>query len=853
MRVIIHKSSGWGLVFRPFLWAGLSVSLLLLIIGTFLFTSYYVQYSEMIDERLKGPLFPNVSQVYAAPVRLRVGDGTGLMDVAEGLRAGGFTEGGQSPKGRFEIIPSGIRIYPGEDSYFSPEPAEIQFADGGVSGILSIEDQYARNEYFLEPQLITNLFDSSREKRRLVGFRDLPADLLNALLAIEDRRFFEHPGIDFLRLLKAAYIDIRAGAVRQGASTITMQLARSLFLTRDRTIRRKMAEIMVSFQLENRLSKQEILEHYCNTIYLGQRGSFSIQGVGEAAQAYFGKDISELNLPESAFIAGIIQGPNLYSPYSSPERALRRRKVVLGAMLALSYITREEYAEAVDAPLGAVPTNTVASEAPYFVDMVRNKLLERFLQEELSSNSYRIFTTLDLRLQRAAAEAVRIGTEELDQRLEEMFPGRFAVAVGEDGTETAPVKPEVALVALDPKTGAIRALIGGRNYARSQLNRALAMRQPGSIFKPFVYGAAINSYQTGIYEQPWTPSSRIMDEPTTFEFNDQIYEPANYGEHYYGEVTLRYSLMRSLNVATVKLARSIGYETVVSLAHRAGLNRRILPTPAVALGAYEVTPVEMAGAYTIFANEGVRLDPHILSMVRSPGGVLLDITYPRRTRVLEPAVAHVVTTMLQDVVNHGTGIGVRLRGFDAPVAGKTGTSHDGWFAGYSSNLIVVVWVGYDSDRELVLSGASSALPIWTEFMKRARAVPEYANMTAPVAPSGVATVELDPLTGGLATPQCPSAVTEHFIAGSEPREFCYLHFLPPLPQMVAIPPRARAAQAIMGPRVAVPAPPPAPEMTPETALPAPESERAVSPPQPEPEGRKPGFFGRVIGIFGGGD
>ncbi|MBI3934417.1 MAG: PBP1A family penicillin-binding protein [Acidobacteria bacterium] len=828
-------------------WIALGVSLLVAVATASILTYYYVGYSRTIAERLQGPVFPNVSQVYAAPERLELGDPASAAGIVAHLRATGFGDRRETPKGRYEPVRNGVRIYPGRDAYFSGEPAELHFTDGKLSSIVSLRDQFARNEYSLEPQLITNLFDSSREKRRIVNFQDLPKHLVDAVLSIEDRRFFEHSGMDYLRLVKAAYVDIITRSARQGASTITQQLARSLFLTRDKTLSRKIAEAMVAFQLEHRLSKEEIFQNYCNTVYLGQRGSFSIQGVGEGAQAYFRKDFRDLNLPEAAFLAGIIQAPYSYSPYRSPDRALRRRNVVLAAMLDTQTITPEEYDAAVKEPLGVAPSNTVAGEAPYFIDLVKDQLLDRFSEEELTSQSYRIYTTLDLRLQRAAAEAVRLGVEDLDQRLDAMRRRRSRAA--QDPDAPPPVRPEIALVAIDPRTGAIKALIGGRDYGVSQLNRALALRQPGSVFKPFVYAAALTSYQSGLSDHPWTTISKVLDEPTTFEFGNQPpYQPANFGNDYFGEVTLRYALRHSLNVATIKIAENVGYETVVSLAHRAGLNEKIMPTPAVALGAYEVSPVEVAGAYTIFANQGLRLDPYFLSMVRSRNGLLLDIAFPRKTPVLTPAVAFMMTNLMEDVINHGTGASVRARGFDAPAAGKTGSSHDGWFAGYTTDLICVVWVGYDTDRELPLTGAASALPIWTEFMKRAIQVPEYSRTVEPELPAGVALVEIDPATGELATPHCPTTQTEYFLEGTQPGRYCRLHYLQPVPpRPLQIPSIATiSTEGVVEPVAAAVPPAPAPVAT--TTVPVPAAKPA---PAPEPE-KKRGIFGRIFGIFGGG-
>ena len=845
MRVVIRRC-GWLRHPLRSLWiVGLLTGLLLLIGGASVFTYYYVQFSRLIDQRLQGPVFPNVAQIYAAPEELKSGQRTSAADVVSHLRLAGYAQRQGNPRGWYEMLPDGLRIIPGPESYFAQEPAELRFSEGRLTSIVSLRDLYARREYVLEPLLLTNLFDRTREKRRLISFSDLPPHLVNAILAIEDRRFFQHSGVDYLRILKAAYVDIRAGRVRQGASTITMQLARLLYLTPERTLQRKLAEALVTVQLERRLAKEQIFEYYCNKIYMGQRGSFSISGMGEAAQAYFNKDVRSLTLAEAAFLAGIIRGPNIYSPYRNPEGARKRRNQVLNAMVETGAITPEQRDEVTPTPVEAVPAYTVASEAPYFVDMVRDQLLVKYPEGDLTSQSYRIYTTLDLKLQRAAAEAVRVGLEEVDQRLKALEKPRRKEA-GNATQPTGEPLVEVSLIALDPHTGAVKALVGGRNYSQSQLNRVLARRQPGSVFKPFVYAAALSSSLYRSAGPPWTPASQIRDEPATFVFDGGIYEPANYNDEYHGAVTLRYALMRSLNVTTVKLAQMVGYDAIVALARRAGMNLRIQPTPAVALGAYETTPLEIAQAYTLFANQGVRMDPYLIAMVRDRNGTLMEQAKPQPTRVLDPRIAFVMTNMMEDVINHGTGIGVRARGFKAPAAGKTGTSHDGWFAGYTSNLLTIVWVGYDSNRELPLSGAGSALPIWTEFMKRAITLSPYSDVKAPTPPYGVVQTQIDPDTNELATPHCPRTKTEYFVAGTEPADYCHLHYLQPLQQVRSLAPVARITPTPVAEPVVQQ--PPQPVLVPTVATQPPAAPPATEKPQP----KKRGFFGRLFGIFGGG-
>jgi penicillin-binding protein 1B len=481
--------------------------------------------------------------------------------------------------------------------------------------------------------------------------------------------------------------------------------------------------------------------------------------VGEAASAYFNKDVGSLTLPEAALLAGIIRGPNLDSPYKYPERALERRDHVLRRMLEVGFITPIQAERTAAAPLGLAQQNVEASQAPFFIDMVRDQLLAQFPERDLLSQSYRIYTTLDLNLQAAASYAVRSGMVEVDQEVNKRRRAKEAVADY--------LQPQVALIALDPATGALRALVGGRDYAWSQLNHVLARRQPGSSFKPFVYAAALSSGVDG--SQPLvTATTVLLDEPTTFQFGDLPYEPENYKKEYYGAVSLRQALAHSLNVATVRLAEMVGYDKVRKLAVAAGINRELLATPALALGAYVATPLEIAGAYTIFADRGQYVAPRSVLAVNDASGRTLWRS-PIETRpVLDPRVSYLMVSLMQSVIESGTAAGVRSRGFTLPAAGKTGTSHDGWFAGFTSNLLAVVWVGYDDDRELRLAGAASALPVWTEFMKRATQLPAYRDPQPFGAPEGIVTVPIDSRTNLVASAGSPGTRNEIFIAGTEP-------------------------------------------------------------------------------------
>ena len=743
----------------------LALALLLLLTTTAIFLYSYVRFSRMIDARLSGDVFENASLLLSAPTAVSLGDPWTPELVAEHLRKAQYAEGaGGSSVGTYQVRETRLEIYPGPASYFRTKlaeegPAALEFRDGRVASITALDSHSSLASYWLEPEVITTLFDQSRQKRRLVEYQDLPKVLVDAVLAAEDHRFFSHHGFDIYRIFGAALADIRADHGLQGGSTLTMQLARDFFLTRRRTLGVKLEQTFLALLLEQKLSKEQIFELYANDVYLGQRGSFSVNGFGEAADAYFSKDLKGLTLPEVALLAGLIRGPNLYSPYKYPKRSLERRNLVLRRMAETGFVTDTDAEKAAATPLGVSPSNVEGSQAPFFVDMVKDQLLAEFQEHDLVSQSYRVYTTLDLDLQAAAFEAVRTGMEEVDQQL------RSRQKKGAPPLD--PHQPQVALVALDPHTGALRALVGGRDYGFSQLNHASARRQPGSSFKPFVYAAALNSAVDG--SQPLiTVATVLPDEPTTFEYDDRTYEPRNYKGEYHGQVTLREALALSLNNATVHLAEMIGYGKVKNLAVAAGINHDLHATPALALGSYVSTPMEISGAYTMFANSGRVVSPHFIQAVNDTTGRTLWQTPVSTRQVLDPRVAYLMVNLMESVVNNGTAAGVRSRGFTAPAAGKTGTSHDGWFAGFTSNLLAVVWVGYDDDRQLNLSGASSALPVWAAFMKRATEVPSYRRVAPFEPPAGIVSVPIS-ATVGVADGSTKIVRTDEvFIAGTEP-------------------------------------------------------------------------------------
>ncbi len=628
-----------------------------------------------------------------------------------------------------------------------------------------------------EAGLIASVFDEARERRRSVTYQDIPNVLRTAVLSAEDRVFFKHFGLDPWRIVGALISNVKHGSTSQGASTITQQLARSLFLNREHTLRRKVSEAAIAMILEHRFTKEQIFAMYANEIYLGQRDSFAIHGFAEGAKAYFGKDLQDLTLAEAATLAGIIPAPNAYSPVHHPGQAVVRRDLILRIMFESKEITSAQYQEAKCAEMKIAPGVDTA-EGQYLVDYVQEELRVDFPEQTLMTGGLRVYSTVDLPLQRAAIDAVEHGVKAVEAELKKRKR--------KTDRPTEHEAPQAGLIAMDPRTGEIKAMVGGTRYGASQFNRITqAMRQPGSIFKPVVYAAALETSRDSLFRfdftpddndglEPITPLTMLLDEPTEFPAPDAPYAPRNFGGRYSGPVLLRTAFQRSLNIPTVSLAHAIGYSRVVAMARRLGLNSKIQPYPSVALGAFEVTPIEMAVAYTAFANGGKRVTPHAIERVESDTGEILK-TYETEWRaVLSPALAYVMTHLMEGVLNTGTGAGVRARGFLLPAAGKTGTSRDGWFAGYTKDLLVITWVGFDSGRDLNLEGSRSALPIWVEFMKKAYQIHPVRDPNALrfSPPPGVELVRIDAATRRLADPSCGDSFQEAFFWGTAPTASC---------------------------------------------------------------------------------
>jgi penicillin-binding protein 1B len=802
-----------------------------------------VKYARLADEKLAHGPFPDSSLLYAAPEVVGPGDAGTAQGFANELRDSGYGEDAQSANvGWFHLQSDAIQIYPGPQSDTGGEdPAVLRFENGKIASIVSLKDQKPLSDYTLEPHVLSTLFNKNREKRRLVPYQDIPPVLVDAVLSAEDKHFFHHSGFDMARIARAAWIDVREHRRAEGASTLTQQLARMLWLDNRKTFARKFDECLITIHLERKLTKQKIFEYYADDVPMGQRGSFSIRGFGEASQAFFGKAIRQLTLPEAATLAGLIQEPSYRNPVYWPKRAKARRNTVLKRMLDNRYITEAQYGAATAAPLVIAKRGVESAAAPYFLDIVNRRLGDEFPDDDFQTAGARIYTTIDPELQRDAVQAVSDGMEKVDAILKR----RHALLVRRHKAKPEPFDaPQVALIALDPHTGEVKALIGGRNYGASQLNHALAERPSGSVFKPFVYAAALNTELTS--QNPITASTIFPDEPTSFTYDGKTYEPMDFERgQWEGNVTLRKAFAKSLNVPAVEVAQAAGYDKVADLAHEAGLDN-IQPTPAEALGAYNVTPLEIARAYTIFANDGEESEPRFISRIVDKNGTQMWASQTDPKDVLDPRINYLMVSLMQEVLRTGTGAGVSAYGFTLPAAGKTGTSQqlrDAWFAGFTTKLLCVVWVGLDNYDSIHMEGAQAALPIWAEFMKLAHTHAAYSGVTDFPMPPGIVSAQIDPMSGYLASSACPDARPEYYLLGTQPMQFCPLH--PGGPTEVA------GWETATPPQAAMPSTPVgAAQMAPGTVpLPQQPGMNPENQPQPQPPKKKKGFFDKLKSIF----
>jgi penicillin-binding protein 1B len=719
----------------------------------------------MIDARLASGYLTSRPGLYAAPRSIAVGQKLSRADLIVALRRAGYvkSEGSNVWSGSFRKVDSAVEIRPNVNQANQTRPPIVTISFGADNKISAVTAEGVPLDSFtLEPEVLSNDVLTKAGKRETVRYSEIPTDLAHAILSIEDQRFFQHSGVDLHGIARALFRNVGDDRLGQGGSTITQQLVKNTYLSPERTLRRKYAEAMLALALEQRLSKEDIFALYCNEIYLGQRGAVAVRGVEEAARIYFGKELQHLSLAEAATLAGMIQGPSRYSPWQHQEAARARRNTVLDAMARDGWIDAKQAMAISNEPIAvSSASNFDDSLAPYFVDCV-NRAVDSLgdsqrdsqadSQFDTSPVSRRVYTTIDLDLQQLAEAALKRQLDRLDA-----------------ANKNPAAKPQAALVALDPKTGNVLAMVGGRDYAESQLNRATdARRQPGSTFKPFVYAAAL--------EDGMSPVQMFSDTPREFTYDrNKVYRPANYGGGYsMSDVTMRTALVKSLNVVTVDVALQTGLARIANLAEKFGLPR---PEryPSLALGTKEVTPLELAAAYAAFVNGGHHVEPKVISSVGEPPATHLGNNDSADSQVISPTTAYMITNMLAAVVDHGTARAARNIVRGTAIAGKTGTSRDGWFVGYTPNLVCVVWIGFDDNQQLGLTGAEAALPAWADFVRGAVELkPELGGRNF-ACPEGIKFVEIDADNGSLSTLSCPHreliAVTERLAPNVE----CMLH------------------------------------------------------------------------------
>lgn len=725
--------------------AATSVALVLISFAA-LFIHSYRSYAKIVDARLEHGYLKSRAGIYAAPRVLRPGQKYSPVELAAALRRAGYIDGddaGEIWNGSFSVRDEAIEIRPSSDERL-PAVVRVTFDRAGrISEITG--DGATLDTFMLAPESLTTDPLTRGGTRTQLSFKDIPPVLVHAITSIEDHRFFDHHGLDLFGVARAIVRNAGEERIGQGGSTITQQLVKNTYLTSERTFRRKFAEAMLAFTIERRLTKEDIFALYCNEIFLGQRGAIAVRGVDQAARIYFGKQLKDLSLSEAATIAGMIQSPARYSPVRQNEAARARRNTVLGTMVRDGFITLDQAAATSNEPLLVKDFDPATeSVAPYFIDYV-NRLAAGgtgISPVNQGQDAQAVVTTLDLDLQRVAAEAVRRQLVQLDR----IYKPRG-------------VTPQAALVALDPRTGAVLAMVGGRDYAESQMNRAVdAQRQPGSVFKPFVYAAAL--------ESGMSPLAVFKDAPQEFTYaGNRKYQPANFGGGFsMRDVTMRTGLIKSLNVVTVDVAIHTGLARVANTALKFGLPRPT-PFPALALGTTEVTPVQIAAAYATFANGGQKIQPQVIA------GAVPAQSEP----VIAPTTAFMITDMLSGVIDQGTARGAREILKITAAAGKTGTSRDGWFVGYTPNLVCAVWIGFDDNQQLGLTGAEAALPVWTEFIKQAIDLRPELGGKSFAQPEGITIADVDPESGGLATSQCPSREHVALLTTEAPTSECFRH------------------------------------------------------------------------------
>ncbi len=703
--------------------------------------------------------------IMARSVQLKVGSDINKLRVLERLKHLEYTQVRSRPKNSGEyqfdqdLLSIFMRATKMPDGETQPERLyELAIVDGIVTQIVDTK-YYSEILYlFLEPELLS-YYDGSHVVRAstAIPLDEFPKQLVNAILSVEDERFYKHFGVDPISIVRASIVNLKKGGIRQGGSTITQQLVKNVLFTNERSFSRKILEIFCAVLVELTLSKDKILELYLNEIFLGQEGITAIHGFGEASLAFFEKNVADLTIAEDATLAGIIKAPSNYSPRRYPERAKERREIVLAKMKELNFITDVEFAEASKADLVVNTQQRYLRVAPYFLDYVRKDIETKFGRLKSKSHSIKIYTGIDLDYQNCAQVAVEKGLANLGKSFGRLKKLKNFQAI---------------LLGVSTKDRQIRSYVGGRDYSKNQFERIhMALRQPGSTFKPFVYLTALDSYLNN-YKAAKT-TNILMDEPVSVPIIGGYWEPKNFDNDFKGEVTVREALTKSLNIPAVELSQKTGLDSIVQTATLFGIGDNLLAVPSIVLGSTEVTPLALTRAYLGIANYGEMnniLPYYLIADEKIP----FYIAKSEPKQVANPAAVFVLIDMLRSVIEHGTGHGVRRGGFTAPAAGKTGTtndSRDAWFVGFTPTHLATVWVGTDDNKQIGLSGGQAAVPIWTEYMKCISAFETKEDFTVP---EGVVFRKIDPFTGLLWNQNCDSEnpVTEVFVSGTEPGIYC---------------------------------------------------------------------------------
>ncbi|MDP9192429.1 MAG: PBP1A family penicillin-binding protein [Acidobacteriota bacterium] len=749
-------------IFRIISWTVGALLILFLVLGIWVYRSSIGRFEV---RKLRLP-----TRVYADITPLRVGQPLQTDDLLEKLDRLGYRDVERlGQPGEFMRGDGGVDIYTRAFTHPTGEyPAEqirVVVVKSSIESVVSLREARPLERAALEPELLTSVLSEQLENRSPVTLQQMPQHLQDAVVAAEDSRFWHHPGVDPIGILRAVTRNVRSKGVSEGASTLTQQLVKNYFLTSERTYRRKVIEAFMAVILDARYSKKEILEAYLNDIYLGRNRSISILGVGEASRFYFGKPVSEISVAEAAMLVGMIPSPNNLSPFTKPEQSMRKRNQVLDRMLNQKKITRAQYDEARSAKLPQKPfrLRSGLTSMPFYVDRVLHELASDYGIDDVKGRGLRIYTAIDLNAQDAAARVLETSLQSIEKRSRRL--------------RTHDPVLEGALIHLDVPTGEIRALVGGRNYERSQFNRALkSKRLVGSLFKPFVY---LTAFEPSLSNQNITPATQVDD--TRFVLKRRFSEdwsPRNYDGRYMGKVTVRMALEHSLNAASVRIGLACGIEPILKTARTLGIQTELDENPSILLGAAGVPPIEMAEAYATIARQGARMPPRAIRFVTDDRGkALAGAGEPKPVQVFPQRDVYLLTNVMEGVVDRGTAGSARAIGFRKVAAGKTGTTNDkrdAWFIGFTPQTLALTWVGFDDNDPTGLSGSDAAVPMWARYMI---AVTAGEKSTEFAVPAGISFTEIDETSGGLVTPYCPRnvIVQSAFKAGTEPTRSCPTH------------------------------------------------------------------------------